>query len=420
MKFHPAVTTPVRTVLWTATAVVMLAAAYPWLVDRVGGDFDPSGDAGALSDGARAMIEHAFADVEPARLRDYHVHVVGVDSGTSGTWINPRLVDWRYPIDRIKGDVYFSSSGISDRLHADVEFLSRFTRLARHMPGRFHLLAFDHHYDDRGRIDLQHSEFYTPNAYVYQIAAKSPQQFVPVISLHPSRPDALARLKVWADKGVRYVKWLPNAQGIDAMDERAKRFYRVMRENNMVLLTHVGEEQAVHAKEAQALGNPLRFRAALRAGVRVIMAHSASLGEDDDLENGGRRPSFDLFMSLMEQPQFRGVLFGELSAMTQFNRLPGPLFTLLARDDLHDRLVNGSDYPLPAVNILIQTRALFRHGLISAQQRQLLNEIYRYNPLLFDYVVKRTVHLPGTERKFPARIFMAHPDLPAGQLTATP
>ena len=389
-----------------------LVVAYPYMLAQVGGAFDYQVDRAALSPAAEALIENSFADVDPARLRDYHVHVVGVDSGSSGTWINPKLMSWRDPFHKVKGDIYFSSCGILDRARADTEYIKRFQRLSQGLPGRFHLLAFDYHYNNAGQRDPDHSEFFTPNKYVVMLSQETPQRFVPVISIHPYRADAVERLKYWANKGIRYVKWLPNAQGMNATDVRAVSFFNAMREHNMVLLTHVGEEQAVEAKEAQALGDPLLFKAALDAGVKVIMAHSASLGDDDDLEHGGRKSSFDLFLSLMERPQYRGLLFGELSAMTQFNRLPRPLLTLLRRADLHGRLVNGSDYPLPAVNMLIQTRALARHKMINEQQRVLLNEIYRYNPLLFDYVVKRTLISPESRKGFPPQVFMTHPGLP--------
>jgi len=46
--------------------------------------------------------------------------------------------------------------------------------------------------------------------------------------------------------------------------------------------------------------------------------------------------------------------------MTQFNRIGKPLTTILAREDLHERLINGSDYPLPAINFLIRTRSLVK------------------------------------------------------------
>src|SRR5207302_1072578 len=77
-----------------------------------------------------------------------------------------------------------------------------------------------------------------------------------------------------------------------------------------------------------------------------------------------------------------GLLFADISAMTQYSRIGGPLTTILQREDLHDHLVNGSDYPLPAINLLIRTRALVQHGYITKDERAWLNEIYDYNPLL--------------------------------------
>jgi mannonate dehydratase len=100
----------------------------------------------------------------------------------------------------------------------------------------------------------------------------------------------------------------------------------------------------------------------------------------------------------------------------QLNRLPVPLVTLLRRRDLHHRLINGSDYPLPAINILVHTRALVAHGLITEEERGLLNEIYGYDPLLFDFVAKRTLRLPRTRDGFPPSVFLTHRDLPPGVL----
>jgi len=85
---------------------------------------------------------------------------------------------------------------------------------------------------------------------------------------------------------------------------------------------------------------------------------------------------------------------------------------VLKRKDFHHRLVNGSDYPLPAINIVIRTGALQSAGFISAEERISLNEIYDYNPLLFDFVLKRTVHLPGSKNtKLSASIFMKNRSL---------
>jgi len=168
----------------------------------------------------------------------------------------------------------------------------------------------------------------------------------------------------------------------------------------------VGEEQAVHAREDQKLGNPLRFRRPLDLGVRVVMAHAASLGSDEDLDHGGElRPSFELFLRLMDEPRYEGRLYGEISALTQVNRLPEPLLVLLERSDLHHRLINGSDYPLPAINAVVWTSALVGYGLLTSEERLGLNEIYGHNPLLFDYVTKRTLRHPQSGARFPADVF---------------
>ena len=278
--------------------------------------------------------------------------------------------------------------------------------------GKAHILAFDHHYNADGTINPDKTNFYTPNEWVFKLTEQYPDVFAPTISVHPHRPDALQELEKWATRGARFVKWLPNAQGMNAADERNDDYYRLLQKYDITLLTHVGEEAAVAAAEDQAFGNPLLFRRPLEMGVKVVMAHCGSLGKNEDLDNPGRKVnSFDLFMRMMDDRRYQDGLFGDLSAMTQFNRLPGPLTEIIKRKDLHHRLLDGSDYPLPAINIVVQTRTLVRHGLITREERKHLNEIYHYNPLLFDYVIKRTVRAPGTEERLPATLFQAHPAL---------
>jgi hypothetical protein len=151
----------------------------------------------------------------------------------------------------------------------------------------------------------------------------------------------------------------------------------------------------------------------LDRGVKVIVAHCAGLGTNEDLDSKDRKPvhNFDLFLRLMDDKRYEGLVFGDISAMTQFNRIGQPLRTILAREDLHERLVNGSDYPLPAVNILIRTRPLVKQGYITESEGQSLKEIYDFNPLLFDFVLKRTMKLPGTAKSLPSSVFMTNPAL---------
>jgi len=245
---------------------------------------------------------------------------------------------------------------------------------------------------------------------VFRIAREYPDCFVPVASVHPYRKDAVAELERCAKQGARLVKWIPNSMGIDPSHDRCVPFYARMKELGLVLLTHAGEEQAVDAEEDQRLGNPLLLRRPLKQGVTVIVAHCASLATSADLDDSDRPQvdNFHLFLRLMDEPAHVGRLFGEISATTQLNRQPGPLRELLERTDLHPRLVNGSDYPLPAINVLISTMALVSNGLLTEHERELLNEIFEFNPLLFDFVLKRTVRGPSGSRFAPS-VFVEHP-----------
>ena len=71
-------------------------------------------------------------------------------------------------------------------------------------------------------------------------------------------------------------------------------------------------------------------------------------------------------------------------------------------------MVNGSDYPLPAVCFLNPTMELLRKGFISKAEQEALDEIYGYNPLLFDFVVKRTIRHPKQpDLRFPESMFVS-------------
>jgi len=323
---------------------------------------------------------------------------------------------WSHPVQRARFLVYRSASRITDERHAESQYLTRLDSLARPHGGSFLLLAFDEHHDAQGRPDRAKSEFHVPDSYAFAAAAREPGRYVAACSIHPRRRDAIAALERCAARGVRIVKWLPNAMGIDPADARHQPFYARMRALDMVLLSHAGAEAAVEAAESQHLGNPLRLRVPLAAGVKVIVAHFAGLGDDVDLEDPERRsrPSWRILLGMMEEPRWRGLLFADISATTQANRTPEPLATLLRRRDLHARLVNGSDYPLPAVNVLIRTSSLVSQGFITPEERAALNEIYQFNPLVFDYVLKRTVRVrdaDGREQRFSPAIFEQHPEL---------
>lgn len=385
------------------------------LIHTIGGAFNrqPEELDHKLSDKSADLVKFAFDEIDSARLVDHHVHVAGLGAG--GTFVNAKMRTWRHPFHRLKFKVYMSSAGADNEAKADTQLVDRLVRLVGHIRGhgKHRLLGFDKNYRPDGSVNLEKTEFYVPNEYVFELAQQHPDMFIPNISVNPYRSDALAELEKWAQRGARVVKWLPNAMGINPSDPKCDPFYEKMKELDLILLSHGGEEKAVEAEEDQKLGNPLLLRRALDYGVRVIVAHCAGLGTNEDLDSKDReqRHNFDLFLRLMDEKRYKGLVFGEISAMTQFNRIGKPLQTILEREDLQERLVNGSDYPLPAVNILIRTKPLVKQGYLTSAEGESLKEIYDYNPLLFDFVLKRSLKHPQTSKRLPASVFMVNPSL---------
>ncbi len=354
-------------------------------------------------------VQAAWEGLDPARCLDCHVHLIGAGDRGSGLWVNPDMTRLDHPWQYTQFRFYLNAACAEDGRDRDTRFLDRLLWLLDDFPPgyRLLLLAFDYHYDQRGRRRPELSAFHTPNELAARVAAAHPDRLGWIASVHPYREDALAALEAAAAAGARAVKWLPSAMGMDPASPLCDAFYAALRRLNLPLLVHGGTEYAVHGGRAQQLGNPLRLRRPLAQGVTVIVAHCASLGRGVDLDigpEGPERSNFELFARLMDEPRYQGRLYGELSAVTQVNRDDRVLDTLLARSDWHPRLVNGSDYPLPGILPLFSPGYLAERGLISGEEDRLLREIRPYNPLLFDFLLKRMLRRAG--RGFAAEVFM--------------
>jgi uncharacterized protein len=202
------------------------------------------------------------------------------------------------------------------------------------------------------------------------------------------------------------VKWLPAAMNIDPASPQCDRFYHTLHQLDLPLITHAGLERAVIGSGEHDFGNPLRLRRALDHGVRVVVAHCASMGEDRDIDRGpigAYVQSFALFARLMREPRYEALLFGDISAMTQANRAGPALARVIEEEAWHARLLNGSDYPLPGVMPVFSVDQLVSLGLIAERAAPILKEIRLHNPLLFDFVTKRTLRSAG--KALGARVF---------------
>ena len=356
-----------------------------------------------------ALVTAAWEGIEPARVWDCHAHLLGNGDSGSGIWLNPDMLSIASPVQYVQR-LFFLNAGCAHEApgRVDESYVERMHNLLDGMrPGvKLMLLAFDRNYTASGEPAPQESAFYVPNDYAMALARRHPRYFEWAASIHPYRRDCVEALRAAKANSARAVKWLPAAMSIDPSSPRCDAFYAVLKQLDLPLITHAGLERAVHVAERQNLGNPLLLRRALDHGVRVVVAHCATLGEDRDLdrgENGPFLPSFELFARLMDDARYGRTLHGDISAVTQSNRAGPALLRLIERGDWHARLLNGSDYPLPGIMPLYSMEQLVSLGVIETAAASVFAAIREHNPLLFDFVLKR--HLRAGRARFAPSVF---------------
>ncbi len=343
----------------------------------------------------------AFQGLDHAQVWDSHAHLAGIGDSPSGIYLNPRMNSALNPAHYLRRQFFLNAGCAYDGEGGSIDraYVRRMLRLLGSLRAgmKLVLFAFEKTYGEDGKADLDRTAFHIPDGYAREVARENPAFFEWACSIHPYRRDCVEALEQAKKDNARAVKWLPASMGIDPASPLCDRFYEAVARLRIPVISHAGEERAVIGTDLQEYGNPLRLRRALDAGVRVVVAHCASMGEDRDTDKGPNGPfvdSFSLFARMFDDKKYEKNLFGDISALTQTNRarfLPG----VIEREDWHPRLLNGSDYPLPGIMPIFSVRYLVSLGLVQESAGPILREVREYNPLLFDFALKRHLRSNG-------------------------
>lgn len=386
----------------SALAAAAWGSVRPWLVN-------PCRAALPAEIADHDLVRAAWEGLDPVQVWDCHVHLAGVGDGGSGIAISETMLSPLHPLEYLQRLFYLNAGCAHDAPgRVDQSYVARLENLMDGMSAgcKLMLFAFDHAHNGQGVALPAQSAFYVPNAYARQVAQARPDIFEWVCSIHPYRDDSVATLEAAVEAGARAVKWLPPAMGIDPASQQCDRFYAALARLDVPLISHAGEEKAVHGIGRPEWGNPLRLRRALEAGVRVVMAHCASVGEDVDLDRGESGPkiaSFKLFKRLMAVAEYEGRLFADISAITLRNRDFAVVREIVEQQRWHNRLLFGSDYPLPGILPLISPAQLAAENMLEPDLVPILETIREHNPILFDVVLKR--HLSSRGARLSASVF---------------
>lgn len=270
---------------------------------------------------------------QPLRI-DGHVHLVGDGSSGSRCWL--KLDGW---LRRLQGRMLMSAAGLPLHLlkgGLDKAFERRLAELIQtsSLDGLL-VLAQDEAYQSNGTKIEGFGSFYVPNGHLFEVCDRNPGLY-PACSIHPARADALEELEMALQRGCRVLKLLPNCLNVDCADRRFIAFWERMAAGNMALLSHTGGEFTLPQTNPD-FANPRRLQLPLEAGVTVIAAHAAG-------RSGLWDPDWtrDLEVMAATFPN----LFCDNSALCSPNRwrtLPA-----LLNGPLRNRVIHGSDYPVPS------------------------------------------------------------------------
>lgn len=201
-------------------------------------------------------------------------------------------------------------------------------------------LAFDRVYGDDGQPDQANTHLYVTNDYAADLARRHPKLLFGA-SIHPYRPDALAELDRCIAAGAVLMKWLPLVQGMDPAADRCRPFYEALAHHRLPLLCHTGGELSLPQKFPQ-YASPELLVPALRRGVTVIAAHCGTRS------NPFGTDYLPVFMRMAKEHE---RLYGDTAALDLPTR--SYAFPHLLKDEaVRQKIVHGSDWPIPSVPTL--------------------------------------------------------------------
>jgi uncharacterized protein len=306
---------------------------------------------------------------------DMHVHIIGNGRSGSGCWSR---LNW---FRQFTSHIMLRSIGLPMSLDA-IDFDERYAEHVAREVGQSSLahaviLAHEEVYHEDGQ-KRNFGSFHVPNDYVLSLGKKYPQ-FLPAVSIHPARPDACHELERCAEQGAVMVKILPPSQNIDCSRPAYRDFFKLMAALRLPLLSHTGGEYTVPVCDRR-LFDPGLLRQPLDCGVTVVAAHFASRSAPAWIETD-YLPAF--LQMLKDYPQ----LYADNSALNTPNR--SHVLRTCLREEWVDRVVHGSDYPVPVNGHWARWRGHVSRTAVT-ESHQSPNLIER------DYLLKKHMGFPAT------------------------
>ena len=313
---------------------------------------------------------------------DGHVHVIGTGRHGSGCWYRPR------GLTHLCQPLLLRAMGFSRAdLAADFETLYIAALRAQIRTAGLDaalVLAQDEPHREDGEVIADTGSFFVPNDYVLGLAQAYPE-FIPAVSIHPARPDAMDELERCIAGGAAVLKCLPNCQNMDWNLRRYRPFLERMAEAGVLLLAHTGSERTLPVLRPD-LASPRVLTQALEVGVTCIAAHCGT---------GMFAVDRDYFGEFVAMTKRYPRLYGDNSALAGLSLRFRPAHLRRIRDDpeLAARILYGSDLPVPPSGLVMASLGMMGWGDYLESRRHA-------TPMARDVMLKRALGFaPASETR---------------------
>ena len=214
------------------------------------------------------------------------------------------------------------------------------------------LFGVDERVDDKGETLHKDITACATNEDMLTLYYDNKDVIIPFFSINPLRPDALDLIDKYTELGFKGAKFLQNYWGVDTREKRFIPYFEKLKEKNLPLIVHIGSESSVHSfKECESIE---MLDLPLEIGVDTICAHMAlsytPLGILKALSQNPKHFNKE-YHKLLRMLHYHDNLYADISAILTPVRAK-VLRHLSKQYDIHDKLLFGTDFPVPFTTVV--------------------------------------------------------------------
>ena len=243
------------------------------------------------------------------------------------------------------------------------------------------VFGVDAKFDESGNLVHKDKTVCASNEEVFAFYEQNPNEVVPFFSVNPNRKDALNLIEKYHKMGFKGGKLLHSYWETDLNDKRYEPYFRLLSELGLPLVIHVGDENSLASNKA--LESIEQLKSPLNLGCRIVCAHMGA-SSDGVLSMFSRDPEKlgANYLTLLRWLREFDGLYADVSALLCINKariLPH----LKTQTQIHDKILFGTDFPVPFSVILSSYDLPFRERLTLNRIQNPLDRYVRAMSLYF-------------------------------------